>query len=480
MSLDFFTLRNYRENNPTWKLLCATNSPLIISFLNSAFIEPNERIIDEAILSEKLEDVLYQLREQLGEKSFPKSAKEYLTEWAAPENAWLRKFYKLGSDEAQFDLMPATEKAISWLTQLTKRQFIGTESRLLTLFNLLKEMRHGSEINPEIRIAELEKQRNEIDQEILRIRLGELNIFDDTALKERFLQFNQGAKELLSDFREVEQNFRQLDSKVRKQITLWEGSKGELLEEIMGERNAISDSDQGKSFRAFWDFLLSQQRQQEFTELLDYILQLPAIHSLNPDINQQHIHYDWLEAGEHTQRTVAQLSQQLRRFLDDQAWLENRHIMEIFRQIEGKVFELDPSEIKGDVMEICEAKVNLNLPIERPLYSPKTQQSIEKILIEEGQAEMNLADLLWQAQVDKTQLIQNVRRALQTKEQITLQEIIQNQPLEYGLSELLTYLQLDQQSYFKLVVDSGSEEKIQWQSGEIIRSARLPRIIFTR
>lgn len=480
MSLDFFTLRTYRENNPTWKLLCTNNSPLIISFLNSTFIEPNERIIDEAVLSEKLEDTLYYLREQLGEKAFPKSAKEYLTEWAAPENGWLRKFYKTGSDEAQFDLMPATEKAISWLTQLTKRQFVGTESRLLTLFNLLKDIRQGSEINPEVRITELEKQRDEIDREIQQLRQGEINLLDDTALKERFLQFNQGAKELLSDFREVEQNFRQLDSRVRKQIALWEGSKGELLAEIMGERNAISDSDQGKSFRAFWDFLLSQQRQQEFTELLDYILQLPAIHSLNPDINQQYIHYDWLEAGEHTQRTVAQLSQQLRRFLDDKAWLENRQIMEVFRQIEGKVFKLDLAEIKGDVMEISEAKVNLTLPIERPLHSSKAKQKIENLLIEEGMADMNLQDLLLRSQVNKTKLIQTVRKSLQSKTQISLQEIIQNQPLEYGLSELLTYLQLDNQSYFKLVVDEENQEIIHWQSGDMIRSATLPKIIFTR
>lgn len=480
MSIDFFTLRTYRENNPTWKLLCATNAPLIISFLNDTFIEPNERIIDEAILSERLEDTLYHLREQLGEKAFPKSAKDYLTEWAAPENGWLRKFYKTGSDEAQFDLMPATEKAISWLTQLTKRQFVGTESRLLTLFNLLKDIRQGSEINPEVRILALEKQRDDIDREIQQLKQGEINLLDDTALKERFLQFSQGAKELLSDFREVEQNFRQLDRKVRKQIALWEGSKGELLAEIMGERNAISDSDQGKSFRAFWDFLLSQQRQQEFTELLDYILQLPAIHSLNPDINQQHIHYDWLEAGEHTQRTVAQLSQQLRRFLDDKAWLENRQIMEVFRQIEGKVFRLDIDTIKEEVMEISEAKVNLTLPIERPLYSSKAKQKIADILIEEGKAEMNLHDLLLQPQVDKTKLVQNIRRCLQNQTQMSLQEIIQNKPLEYGLVELLTYLQLDNQSYFKLVIDEENEEHISWKTGNVIRSALLPKIIFTR
>jgi hypothetical protein len=64
-----------------------------------------------------------------------------LNDWAAPEKGWLRKFYRQGSDEPQFDLTPATEKAIAWLGSLTERSFVGTESRLLTLFELLKQMR---------------------------------------------------------------------------------------------------------------------------------------------------------------------------------------------------------------------------------------------------------------------------------------------------------------------------------------------------
>ena len=172
MSFDFFTLKTYRANHPAWRLLCSDNAPLIVSFLYKAFIEPNERLMEESRLSEMLEDTLFQLREQLGEKAFPKTAKEYLNDWAATENAWLRKFYKTGSDEAQFDLMPATEKAISWLNQLASRQFVGTESRLLTLFNLLKDIRQGSELTPEKRIAELEKQKYEIEQEIAKVQAG--------------------------------------------------------------------------------------------------------------------------------------------------------------------------------------------------------------------------------------------------------------------------------------------------------------------
>ncbi len=50
--------------------------------------------------------------------------------------------------------------------QLSERQFLGTESRLLILFDLLKQMSTGSETNPEKRMAELQKKRNEIDAEI--------------------------------------------------------------------------------------------------------------------------------------------------------------------------------------------------------------------------------------------------------------------------------------------------------------------------
>ncbi len=73
---------------------------------------PNVRVMSEADLAEMLEDELFALREQLGAEAYPKAATEYLSDWCAPDKGWLRKFYKSGTDEAQFDLIPATEKAL--------------------------------------------------------------------------------------------------------------------------------------------------------------------------------------------------------------------------------------------------------------------------------------------------------------------------------------------------------------------------------
>jgi signal transduction protein with GAF and PtsI domain len=209
-------------------LLAAEHAPLIGSFLHRAFIVPNVRVMAQSDLAEALEDTLFGLRERLGVQVFPKSAQDYLNDWAANEKGWLRKFYPAGSDEPHFDLTPATERALAWLTSLTERAFVGTESRLLTLFELLKQMSEGSETNPETRLKELHKRRDDIDAEIALVLSGDMPLLDDTALKERFQQFTGLARELLTDFREVEHNFRGLDRRVRERIALWDGAKGAL------------------------------------------------------------------------------------------------------------------------------------------------------------------------------------------------------------------------------------------------------------
>lgn len=484
MTLDYATLDVLRTHHPAWRLLNSPHAPLVASFLHRVFVAPNERVISAADLAEALDDELYALRESLGEGTFPKSAVDYLNDWASSEKGWLRKFYRQGSDEPYFDLTPATEKAIAWLGTLTERSFVGTESRLLTLFELLRQMNQGSESDPAKRIAELKKRRAEIDAEIIRVLAGDVPLLDDTALKDRFQQFTQLARELLTDFREVEQNFRLLDRRVREQIALWEGAKGALLEEIMIDRDAIADSDQGKSFRAFWDFLMSSRRQEELSELLDRVLSLAPVAELKPDARMRRVHYDWLEAGEHTQRTVAQLSQQLRRFLDDQAWLENRRIIDILRGIEAKAVALRTIPPVGDVMSIAQSAADIELPMERPLHTPAVKSVIADVDLLAGDTDVDAAALFGQVVVDRTELAHHIRQALQDRSQVTLLELIESQPLKHGLAELVTYLQLGSGS-FKSVVDEGTLEVIAWQAAAgdgatSERRARLPRVIFVR
>lgn len=480
MALDYTTLELLRQNHPAWRLLCAHHAPLVASFLHQVFIAPNVRNLPQADLVEALEDTLFALRQQQGDEAFPGSAQSYLNDWAENDKGWLRKFYPAGTDEPHFDLTPATEKALAWLAGLSERAFVGTESRLLTLFDLLRQMSEGSQTDPAVRIAELHKRRNEIDAELARVLAGDIPLLDDTALKDRFQQFLQLARELLTDFREVEHNFRTLDRRVRERIALWEGAKGALLEEIMGERDAIDDSDQGKSFRAFWDFLMSQSRQEELSRLLEQVLSLPPIRAMRPESRLRRVHYDWLEAGEHTQRTVAKLSEQLRRFLDDQAWLENRRIMDILHSIENHALAWREGSPSGDFMPLAETAASVELPLERPLYRPPLKPLIAEMVLAEGDAEVDTAALYAQVVVDRAELSSNIRQELQGRSQISLGEVLTHHPLRHGLAELVAYLQLAGE-WPKTAVDDAVQERVRWQSeAGVMRQATLPRIILLR
>jgi hypothetical protein len=207
---------------------------------------------------------------------------------------------------------------------------------------------------------------------------------------------------------------------------------------------------------------MSSRRQEELTALLERVLALPPVLELRPDVRTRRVHYDWLEAGEHTQRTVAQLSQQLRRFLDDQAWLENRRIMDILHGIEAKALALRDTPPTGTVMSIADTAADIELPIERPLYTPAIKPSIADLALEAGDGEVDAAVLFSQVVVDRAQLARHIRHALQDRSQVTLRELCETRPLEHGLAELVAYLQLADDT-FKAVIDETATEVIVWQ-----------------
>lgn len=478
--MDYHQLIALRQHHPAWRLLRADHAPLIISFLEQSFVSPNLRSVDQSGLVSKLDDMIYSLQQSQGENLYPRAASAYLDEWADNSNGWLRKYYPPGSDEAHYELTAATEKAIEWLTSLGKRQFVGTESRLLSIFDLLRQVVEGSETDPKTRIAELEKRKAALNAEIARIKGGQVDLMDETRVRERFLEVSSSARSLLADFREVEQNFRDLDREVRERIATWDGSKGDLLKDIFGERDAISDSDQGRSFRAFWEFLMSPSRQEELSELLRQAFALPPVQSLEPDRRLLRMHYDWLEAGEAAQRTVARLSEQLRRYLDDQAWLENKRVMHLLRDIESRALLLRDQPPYKDIITLDDARVELNLPLDRPLYSPPLKPRIQEQILVEGSAESEAGALFEQIYIDKARLLGTLRLALRKQPRISLGDLLQQYPLEQGLAELVAWLELasaQRRSSF----DDQQTQLITWQDGEgRQRHASVPLIIFSQ
>lgn len=476
--MDYDFLTHLRRTHPAWRLLAADQAPFVIGFLHHGYVRTNTRALSEPEAVSRLDDYLHHLRERHGEQAPSRAAREYLADWAHADRGWLRRYYPPDSDEPHYDLTPSAERAIHWLAGLEGRSFVGAESRMRLVFELLRQIAEGSETDPGARIAELQRRRDALDAEIEEIRAGKLALLDPTQLRERFVQAADTARALLADFRQVEQNFRDLDRQVRERITLAEGGKGAVLQEVFGEHDAIASSDQGRSFRAFWTFLMSPARQEELSALLERVFELDAVAELEPDPRLKRVHYDWLSAGEVTQRTVARLSEQLRRYLDDQAWFENRRIMNVIREIEQHALALRNAHPAGTVMELDEPAPAVELPMERPLFTPPVRPVIRQQAIEAGDAALNPDALFDQFHVDKERLRARLRRALQTRRQVSLAELLEAEPIEQGLAELVAWLSLATGDA-RGVIDEERPQTVRWtdESGTT-REATLPTVVF--
>lgn len=478
--MDFYAINSLRENHAGWALLRAQNAPLALHFFMAAFTDPNQRNVGRQQLIDTLDDVLFGLRESFGEDKFPRSASEYLDDWAAPERAWLRKYYVPGEDEPHYDLTAAAEDVVRWVESLRGREFVATQSRLTSIFAVLKTLVQQSETDPEVRLAELQQQRDQIDKEMQRIRAGDVKVMSGPEALDHFQQLTALAKDLLSDFREVEQNFRKLDRQVREQIATWDGSQGELLDTIFANQQDIGSSLQGRTFQGFWDYLMSPQLRNELNDLLQRATQIEALAQADNLHTITNLHQDWLPAVEQTQSTVRQLSQQMRRLLDDKVFLENKRIMQLIRSVEAAALDTRDHPPSNVFMEIDAPSVDVALPFERPLYEPGSRVMVMDEVVTADDQDLDASPLFSQFHVDRERLKSNIDDVLEHADQATLADITAAHPLTQGLAELVQYYQLAVESDWA-TIDAETTQNLQWQLPDgTLKEATIDQIIFVR
>lgn len=470
------------KNHTSIRLLKADNAPLIVSFLFKLFKEESltqeEGGILEKELINQLADTLYVLNED--KKIYPKQPSEYLTDWA---NAGFLRKYPSKGDEFLYELTSATEQVFKWIDSLEKREFIGTESRLKYLFLRMQELIGKTQLNAKERILRLEAQKQLLEQEIARVKAGELEVLDDRQIKEEYFLIEDTAKSLLGDFKEVEQNFRDLDKNFRKQIITSTQSKGEVLSDLFEQQDFLSQTDQGKSFTAFWEFLLSQSKQNEFEELLQRMLEIPIVQQIrNESFRMELLRNNLIEAGDRTNRTTSSLWNQLRKYLEHKSFFENRRIHEQIN--EGLKLMMDHPDIDFSKLPGLEVDdtIRIDLISDRPLYTPPEQVKFKKQTVVEGEVVGGNTLLYEQFEINVPKLKEQIKQLLKQREQISLPELIKEFPIEKGVAEVVAYLDIASKNEKRSMVSTDKEEEIviyNRQNQQAFR-VKVPQIIFKR
>ena len=482
--MDINQLVQTLNNSPSVKLLKMGSAEFFLAFVTSVFDE--QMAIGEEKLQMLLENRLDNQREDitdedinietLGESNETK-AKRLIKEWT---DKGLFANYQNEDGEIIYELSSHTSKVIDWVTSLKKEEYIGTESKFKTLFSQLKDLVEFSNEDREKRLELLRQKKEDIERQIESLEMGEeIEVYEDYQIEPRYNSLNKLAKELLSDFKEVDDNFKKIIKQIYKRQTDNEGKKN-ILNYIFDAYAELKDSQQGKSFYAFWEFLLSSELQKEWDELTDLLyktLDKRNIDSKDKFLKEMKKHL--FDAGEKVSKTNDRMSEKLSLIIRNNGNSDTQATKQVINDIKKMLLNTAQNKERNNTSLNYEV-IELNLPTERQLnLTPKQEVEYNNIPTEADLDinELERLDKLYNYhQIDRRILRKRIDIILRENTQTTLAEVIeQNNGIEKGLSELFGYIAILKE--YKTIVSDNRTQEIIFSKNKTIT---IPEIIITK
>ena len=470
-------LKNLKKYNSTIKLLNSDNFAMMVSFFYFIFTKKRYISIEHTKILNYLDDFLYDIN-RANDTLFPKTAKEYLDDFASDKNGYLKKYH--GSDgELMYELTPYTQKTLEFIDGLEKKEFVGSRTKFNIIFELLEELEFETNLSDEDRIKSLQKQKDDIDKQIKDIKFKKDIRFDSSRVKEHFMLIDETARKLKYDFSQIEYNFRDLNQEAMEKIAMAYDSKDEVLDSIFDIENSIRQSDQGKSFFAFWQILTNIDKNEKFSKMLEELYKNEIIKEFDRDESLKNLKYDLLLNANKISKVSSKLIEQLRRFLDDRVWIENKKILELCKSIEKTALQIKTNPpVKKDFKYMPKNRVDINSVYEKTLYTIKGTKEFNCEVRDEV-VDIDLDSFYDIFFIDEAVLQNHINYFLQIKTQVSLEEIAVKFPIKKGISEVIGYLSIAKNSKNSIISDEKIKLKIEDENKKR-KIVLIPKIVFIK
>lgn len=428
---------------PAVDLLRSDNAAMVLGFLFRAFKAQHRAVLPEGQIRALLDTYLEELREA-NPDIYPMSAVQYLGIWCDNAHQFLKKYLLEDSSEPFYELTSGSEKALLWMEQLHgTTEFVGTESRLDGIFKGLDDLLRNTTSDVNVRVHQLEADISKIQEEIDRIRAtGVVATYTPVQINERFAQLISTARELLGDFRSVEDNLKRIAQMIAEEHAKPGVTKGSILGNMLDADDALRKSEQGQSFYAFWALLLSAERQQQFQSALEQVLSLKDLNDrLKSNSLLSDLTHHLLIEGEKVLDSGERMATNLRRVLDSRRAADRAKVHELIQEIQALAITLRPNPPDQPVFEVDEFGEFFN-SMSRPLWQAPPEFSVlndveladDRINIEDLKAFSNLPHISLQ------QMRNNVKSILADNQTQTLSFVLDRFPPKHGMIEVLGYL----------------------------------------
>ena len=341
------------RESPSVRLIKSRSVDFFLSFVIEAF-EGQSAIMQERLhmlLENRLDEQENTLVEDDSEmtrlvESNEQKAKRLIKDWT--DKGFLTN-YQNEEGEVIYEISSHTSKLIDWVVSLKKEDYIGTESKFKTLFSQLKELVEYSNEDREKRLELLRTKKMEIEHQIQRLEMGEeVEVYEDYQIEPRYNSLNKLAKELLSDFKEVDDNFKGIIKEIYERQTE-NAEKKALLNYIFDAYGELKQSQQGKSFYAFWEFLLSADLQKEWDELTGVLYKTLENRGIDAhDMFLKEMKKHLFDAGEKVAKTNDRMSEKLSRIIRQNGHMNAEATKQVINDIKKLLIEASRRKEKPD------------------------------------------------------------------------------------------------------------------------------------
>lgn len=449
------------RTSPSITLLCLKNREWVIQFLLEAFptqqpsnsseklqlalikyIETNLDSINDNDEFNLADD--FNTDQDLSLTTYEAKAKRYIQHWT---NKGFLSNYQDDQGIIFYELSSHTNKTLDWLQSLTKEEFVGTESKFKYIFSQLKELVENTNDNVENRIQVLEQKKLEIEQQIQRLKIGEdINVYEEYQITPRFKEITQSAKELLSDFKEVEENFKSITKDIYQRHAEGNLYKSDILQFAFDSLDALKESSQGKSFYAFWSFLLNPSLQQEWDSLVISLYEMLQEKNIQiDDFFLRGMKKYLYQSGQKVYKANDRMAEKLSRIIRESEASQSALTKSIIQDIKKSLLILNKHNQKPDIGFELETSAEIKIPFEKKLSYEKSKPVDYKINPTLASMDLvhseQLAKLFAHIHVDKKKIRQHIQGILLHQSQASIQELIDKQGgLSQGLPELFGYM----------------------------------------
>lgn len=470
-------------------MLRSPNAPYLIAFLHRCFKEAGRIQVPFSEMAVALGRFTEDVRDsEEDDEILPDKPERYLAEWCADDKRWLRRLVAAGKDEPVFQLTPHSESVIAFLDRALEQDvgFIGTESRLKLVIQTLSNLVMSASEDRQARLAQLRQQRAEIDEQITRLESDDAMPQRPAAMiKEDFATALTVLKQLLGDFRGVEEKFREITRQVQRRQTDPRESRGTLLGFALDEEDRLKQEDQGVSFHEFLRFILQPAQQDRLRVVIEELRKLRELDEMRDgmEVVRQMVPLLLAEA-EIVMRTTQRLSATLKRLLDHRAARERQRVAEMLREIRGLAAQCALAPPKEIEVGLCIDEVPLIYSAFSRTFWTQPSRFDAPVLsanaVDENRRRQAFADYAKLYGLDWKEMRSRVKTLVQRSGSARLSDVIASHPVRAGVIEVLGYVQIArddghiiQAESTEIIVLPGS------RPGAPFRLLEVPFVLFT-